>query len=439
MLYTIDALDVLFFRDARPFDRGAAHQARSIFPPLPFTLQGMIRYSLLSAELDRLGISFDDFNHPKANDPQFAEISGVRKRLGTSADDFGELRLRGPFLYSTDQERADHDGIWFPMPLDLIQVEESPKKQSLRIMRPAKDQRVARYGISNRAGKSHGKLWPLILGTAASSAEPPSSPWLSADDLVKTLMAQNLSDLDPGRWPKLYDQELRVGIAKGPSGVVEPGMLYTAQVVRPLPGVRLLFDLADGVGTAELALHNALVRLGGDGHLATVRRLADGDPTAGAYASLRGEQQLRNLKQSVREREGRFKLYFASPAVFARGWLPDGINEADYRVTIAGHRCRLVAAAVSKPRYVGGWDLKKAQPKPFLAAVPAGCVYFFEPEKPLADADLDAFIDQLFQEHHVRTFQPAPVGDEDDRLWAAGERLSQIGFGLTLVGSWVYV
>lgn len=438
MLYAIDALDVLFFRDARPFEQGVSHQARSIFPPLPFTLQGMIRYSLISSELERLGRSFGDYKNPKADDPMLSELTEIRSRLGTGADDFGHLRLRGPFLHSTGQQRAEHNGAWFPMPLDLIQVEESEEKQSLLVMQPAKDQRVAWEGISNRVGNSTERLWPLSLGKVTGSAEPPSSPWLSASDLVKTLTGEDLNGLDPARWPTLYDQELRVGIEKDTTGVAKAGMLYSAQVVRPRPGVSLLFDLSYD-GEMAVDLHNALVRLGGDGHLATVRRLTDSDSIAEAYASLNAERQVQDLKKAVREREGRFKLYLASPAVFARGWLPDGIDEADFTATIDRFQCRLVAAAVKKPQYVGGWDLKKGQPKPLLAAVPAGCVYFFEPERPLTDADLDEFIDQLFRKYHVQPFQPARDGAEDGRLWTAREHLGQIGFGLTLVGSWNYV
>ncbi len=37
-----------------------------------------------------------------------------------------------------------------------------------------------------------------------------------------------------------------------------------------------------------------------------------------------------------------------------------------------------VAAALGKPLYASGWDVRKNRPRPLRALVPAGSVYFFE-------------------------------------------------------------
>jgi CRISPR-associated protein Cmr3 len=39
----LEALDVWLFRDGRPFDAGSDHRARSLFPPYPTVIQGVIR------------------------------------------------------------------------------------------------------------------------------------------------------------------------------------------------------------------------------------------------------------------------------------------------------------------------------------------------------------------------------------------------------------
>ncbi len=42
----IEPLDVLLFRDGRPFSAGMDHLAGSVFPPLPSTIAGFIRSRL---------------------------------------------------------------------------------------------------------------------------------------------------------------------------------------------------------------------------------------------------------------------------------------------------------------------------------------------------------------------------------------------------------
>lgn len=39
----MQAEDVLLFRDGRPFNAGSDHEARSLFPPPPSVIQGVLR------------------------------------------------------------------------------------------------------------------------------------------------------------------------------------------------------------------------------------------------------------------------------------------------------------------------------------------------------------------------------------------------------------
>jgi len=71
----------------------------------------------------------------------------------------------------------------------------------------------------------------------------------------------------------------------------------------------------------------------------------------------------------------RFKLYLATPAYFANGWCP-----ADWDKWFRGGKVRLVAAAVNRPRRIGGWDIAAGKDKPMRAFVPPGSVYYFETE-----------------------------------------------------------
>src|SRR5688572_7311724 len=75
--------DVWLFRDGRPFDAASSHRARSLFPPYPSVMQGVIR----SHQLVLKDVNFNDQ----------ASKATIEKTVGT-ADDYGSLRMRGPFL-----------------------------------------------------------------------------------------------------------------------------------------------------------------------------------------------------------------------------------------------------------------------------------------------------------------------------------------------------
>jgi CRISPR-associated protein Cmr3 len=110
----------------------------------------------------------------------------------------------------------------------------------------------------------------------------------------------------------------------------------------------------------------------------------------------------------------RFKLYFATPAISANGWLPCWLDVQSLRGQWDNVDVQLIAAAVGKPQAIGGRDLARNSHRYIRRAVPAGSVYFFE------------------------------TGASDDEVLAAfdGQCVSdletdaRIGFGLCYVGGW---
>jgi CRISPR-associated protein Cmr3 len=108
-----------------------------------------------------------------------------------------------------------------------------------------------------------------------------------------------------------------------------------------------------------------VLRLGGDGRSAHYRRV---NFTAPAAPNLPGKAK-------------RFRLLLQTPALFARGWLPEGVTPQDnggYRLQGDGFQARLACAALGRRDTVSGWDLFQWAPKPAQAAVPAGSVYWFD-------------------------------------------------------------
>jgi CRISPR-associated protein Cmr3 len=77
-------------------------------------------------------------------------------------------------------------------------------------------------------------------------------------------------------------------------------------------------------------------------------------------------------------KNGYFKIYFATPSIFEKGWLPEWIDENSYCGNYNGIDLKLVACAVGKPEQIGGWNIAKGKPKPSYKLVPAGSVYYFK-------------------------------------------------------------
>ena len=66
-----------------------------------------------------------------------------------------------------------------------------------------------------------------------------------------------------------------------------------------------------------------------------------------------------------------FKLYLATPAIWN--------GDTDFAVpNLFTAEAELIAAAVGKAVYVGGFDMAKNEPKAMQRAVPAGSVYYFK-------------------------------------------------------------
>jgi CRISPR-associated protein Cmr3 len=109
MWITIEANDVLMFRDSKPFAAGQSFVARSMFPPNPQVMTGVIR----SAVVDAAGVSFPDFLQGKT--PQiYDKIGNPQEEKPT----LGNLKLRGPFVCKMSQNKPIE--LLFPLPQDVL-------------------------------------------------------------------------------------------------------------------------------------------------------------------------------------------------------------------------------------------------------------------------------------------------------------------------------
>jgi CRISPR-associated protein Cmr3 len=412
----LEPLDVLLFRDSRPFVGGEIHRARSVFPPSPLTFQGAIRSLLLHHALAQIGKDFHLFAKHIQGNNQGEKVEEIVRIFG-SANDFGHLHMLGPFLANLREtpEGPNIDDVFFPCPLDLLR-----KEKEFFTMSPLPDTAPKVFSFD--------LLWNVSpLWSKEKEAKDTAGFWLTKKGLKNYLAGVALASDDLKDSGSLYVREQRAGIElKDRARTVEIGKLYMAEFVRLVKGHGFLVkvDLVE-VNLVEdyfAPLKNpGVLQLGGEGRACAYKEV-EGNPL----------DELINAVCLGRE-EKYFKLYLASPAIFFNGWYPDFLGK-NLEGKVEELELKLVAAAVGKPLYIGGWDLAHNRPRCLFPAVPPGSVYLFEilggdPKKAC----------EIFN----CTTRLQKEGKEGRQGEGKGENrwlveLAKIGFGLTFVGRWKY-
>lgn len=352
--------DVWLFRDGKPFDAGADHRARSLFPPNPTTIQGAIRAKILSL----YGVDFDAYRQRS----QDVNVEAVGEQIGYPADlsvddpkpgTLGALEIKGPFLAKLDSEETITP--YFPRPADLLWDEQHGKL--VRVHPSNKQPFEANWPTGS-------ELQPLIYDSLTSLER--KEIWLSSQGLRAYLSGEIPSQEDYVESETLFTRENRFGVGLE-SGFKRPseGLLYQVEYVRTRRQIGLLVRI-EGVERQKWG-ERGVLRLGGEARAATyvVRDDIAGWPT--------------NQMD-----EDHFKLYMATPTWFKNGWLPSDwshfVGSAD-----------LDSAAVGRHRAIGGWDVAHNCQKPMRRFVPAGSVYFFTgtwnpdpPPKNICDESIEA-------------------------------------------------
>lgn len=386
----IEPLDVLFFRDGKPFAAGEAHMAQSLFPPTALTFQGAIRTAILAAS----GIDVQRYQTVQ-DGAEDTDALALVAEIGGAAT-FGRLRLRGPFVATmpTDSAQTASAEAWYPCPADVV------------------TSRKARAGLLTRLRPFEEPAWTSDLPLEMSSPWAFGRAWvetargfLSQPDLEHYLAGE----VPTAVWPEntFVVREPRLGIAlAGRRKVADEGKLYTIEMLRLRAddGRRVGFIL-DVEGTARLP-RKGLLALGGERRAATYECI---------------EERLFPTSSGVVEaiqRSRRFLLYLATPAIFESEprWLPDFIEADSLSGTWQGITIKIISVAAGRPMPIGGWDLARGHPKAMLPAVPAGSVYWCEVVSGTGEAVVQGFHGQCLS-----------------------SRLAEIGFGLTFVGRWPHV
>jgi CRISPR-associated protein Cmr3 len=305
--------------------------------------------------------------------------------LNTPNDPTHKLHVKGIYLYD--------DSIIFPIPLDVVIASEDAEHRAYLL------QRTPLNFYSNYPFQQI--LAPTDSTAIYRSAE---GKYIRRKELEKYLSG-NLKSDEKGKYinyisKQIAETETKVGIAIDPrTKKAEESRLYRIGMKRLDEDVKFLIHFV-GLDNME---KTGILRLGGEGKVAVYEQ----------------EDVSTEIKApEFSEESGLFKLYFATPAYFANGWLPGWINRKTMKGEYKGVELELITAAVGKYLSLGGFDMKKRYPKPMRRFVGAGSVYYFKTDPRNVDKIIELFHNQCISDH-----------PNDEELSYA-----QQGFGLCYVG-----
>lgn len=410
--YSIDPLDTLFFRDGRPFAAGEGSNVSTLFPPTPFTLQGMVRSALLSKGCGR-GVSTYKEGCERGACPDRDECR-VKPVVGSLDGSYpGTLRIRGPWLLVNGEPIL-------PAPADLIGRTEDKKKVFLD-KQPCLSTGLLRPG-EEKSSNLPGALKSLVPPSEGWEAFETAGGWLTWPAYRRYLSGAPPILVRRENWwleSDLWESELRPGleIESGKARSKE-GMLYFARHIRLKPSVRIGFavDGVEGEGFTDFIAYP----LGGERRAIRLERLQDGLPW--------GDTPDGTIGAAVRENRS-IKLVLAQMSWFENGWKPEGWDDANGSAKINGAEPAWLAACLNRPEQIGGWDLARSDQKPVRRFVPRGSVYYLRANDDSSARAALALWSECFSE---TPRSPSPK----DGFPAEPFAYKAMGLGYCFIGTW---
>jgi len=429
----IQPLDPLMIRDGRPFDMTPGIKAYSLDDVSPSVLAGTI--CTLLGKYSRNSTSI---------------INGNRNIYRQLSSKDNNVIVRGP-LYEKNRR------VFYPVPQDVVfynsAVGKGNEKLGVDIRRPVQLQEgEGFYGVGTN-GLHENLLWlPMSRHVHKESSNSPAYmsatlmyQWLQ-DTLSEADWSRELeqwsegqssnSDLENsshfiGKFPR--EERVHTAIDHKSYTAQDQQLFSTESIILPdgmsmLAAVELSTSKIDWPG--ELSLIHSL---GGKRRLAHFSEVVDNHNDSST--PWKCPESILNVVGG----KTYIRMVLATPAYFAKGWLPGGFNEELVYENAwgSGVNLKLLSACISKWQPVSGWrygqimetDTKgksadkseqSGREKSIRRLVPAGSVYFFEIESGNAE-DL------------VKKMWLVSVSDKNRRKAAFDD---EDGFGLALWGVW---
>lgn len=257
------------------------------------------------------------------------------EKANTPEDPTRNLRIKGIYFSNKDNK------IYLPAPHDLVRKKEG---KSISVLSMIDLKNIACSCTTQYVLMSPEKV------------ENIEEELIDSDSLKKYLenSIEPISSTIEMSTMVLSEPKIGIGV-NNITGTNEEGQLYRFEMKR-LRNLSLVIDF-EGI---ELQ-RKGIMKLGGEGKAVYYNEYSN------------------NIASSVNiPAENRFKIYFSTPAIFEKGWLPKWINEKTLEGEYEGFRLKMLTMSAEKPISIGGFDMKAHKPKPMYRAIPAGSVYYFE-------------------------------------------------------------
>jgi CRISPR-associated protein Cmr3 len=333
----LEPLDVLFFRDGRPFT-GSERSVSGL--PMPQTFAGAIRTALLRSA----GCDFRRLGEVMKNGGTFA--GAVQHSCSQEFHWISQVAIRGPWLA---RQKPPHEKPEVLVPVPAVLQKRKGGDVSLpHRLNPLPAGQLPGW----KSSQGQEGLRPLWLKELKPTE--PIEGYLGPEGLDQFLRGEvpQAGDVVPAS--ELFALDYRTGIGISPDRLVaEDAHIFGRGFLALQPCVYLYGEVALPDSTVDDSVIDDLspLPLGGEGRNVLVERL-----------------QSPHDWPSSRPLNGKEKplVMLTTPCAFQAGWKPHVLAS------------QLVAAAVPGSLAFSGWDLARGGPKPTRFAVSAGSTYFLK-------------------------------------------------------------
>lgn len=332
----IEALDLLFFRNAKPFDSANSAFGETLEMPYTSTIYGALRSKILSEHYTK----YDEFK--RAEGGLLTDVIG-------SPDKKGSLEINFFSIIN------DEDELFLPIANDLVVEKDNPES-------------VFSLDLNKKPEwlncDSNYQFDYLLTTSRNIKVEKPERKYISLKNLEKYLNNDSDLDIEKDNF-EFFTKEYRTGIKINKAiNTVEEGMLYRKELIRLKDDFKYYLELSND---EELLPENGLLKLGGEGKGAS-------------YYSQDINNSI-NLSEKTKARieaTKKFKIYVSTPAILNKGWIPEFIDDNLVARLDNGIQFKIICSSIGKYKMVSGWDIAKGRPKTAYRVLPAGSVYYCE-------------------------------------------------------------
>ncbi|MCL0062573.1 type III-B CRISPR module-associated protein Cmr3 [Peptococcaceae bacterium] len=303
MIVEIKPLGTLFFRDSKPFSMGEETWADAVFPLHPSVIYGALRSCYFANNSN---------NFKKANSKDDPTLSLRIKFIG--------YKYKGMRIYC-------------PLPLDCVVEKGEDEERTAKVLRLKK---ILSEFFSNSPTS-------YLLTYDKDEAVETIYDGLICKRVFERYLNLEQNELLFYQFSEVLQSEPKIGITRDRQTLSsEEGKLYRVDMKR-------LKDLSIVVEFEGVELPNdGLLKLGGEGKAVYYEKT---------------DEDLNISFPDFSDGEKYFKLVLITPAIFTKGWLPSWIHKDSLEGEHNGIKLKLLTAAIGKPVYVGGFDIKEKKAK----------------------------------------------------------------------------